>query len=74
MSFLPIYYSIVTFMQFFEVKCDSHLTRNNFLTEELPLDVILNTIINCIIQKNKKIAYIAFINNKTIDIIDDHSR
>lgn len=74
MSFLPIYYSIVTFMQFFEVKCDSHLTRNNFLTEELLLDVILNTIIKCIIQKNKKITYIAFINNKTIDIIDDHSR
>lgn len=74
MSFLPIYYSIVTFMQFFEVKCDPHLTRNNFLTEELLLDVILNTIIKCIIQKNKKIAYIAFINNKTIDIIDDHSR
>lgn len=63
MSFLPIYYSIVTFMQFFEVKCDSDLTRNNFLTEELLLDVILNTIIKCIIQKNKKIAYIAFINN-----------
>ena len=61
-------------MQFFEVKCDSHLTRNNFLTEELLLDVILNTIIKCIIQKNKKITYIAFINNKTIDIIDDHSR
>lgn len=61
-------------MQFFEVKCDSHLTRNNFLTEELLLDVILNTIIKCINQKNKKIAYIAFINNKTIDIIDDHSR
>ena len=50
-------------MQFFEVKCDSDLTRNNFLTEELLLDVILNTIIKCIIQKNKKIAYIAFINN-----------